>query len=76
MSVGVTLPEDLAREVRVRVDAGEFPSFDVAVAELVRRGLLMTQRPPRPERPVPPPGPRDPGDDRPIEVRPDDVYWM
>ncbi|HVL48784.1 MAG TPA: hypothetical protein VM889_09530 [Candidatus Thermoplasmatota archaeon] len=78
MSVDVPLPETLAREVRALVDAGEYPDLATAVADLVRLGLLSRERPfrPSPGRPPMPPGRRDPGDDRPIEIRPDDVNWM
>lgn len=73
------IPPGLMREVDALVQDGSFPSREQAIAELVRLGLEAVRArrgPPVPPRPPMPPGRSDPGDDRPISVRPDDVNWM
>lgn len=77
MPFTVALPDDVAYELDLKVNAGEFASRDDAAAFFIRRGLVA-RRDPRPLPPGPPGTPppyRDPGDDRPIEVDPADVNW-
>jgi len=67
----VSLPEDLAQEVRELVEAGAYASAPEAVADLVRLGLAARHRGPGGGGPSPamppPPGP-GPG-------LPPDVNW-
>lgn len=77
----IDVPETLLREVDALVAQGAFASRDVAISELLRLGLDAFRargipRPPTPPRPPMPPGRREPGDDQPISVRPEDVNWV
>lgn len=71
------IPSDLLAQIDALVKEGRFPDRDAAVAEVVRRGLMVVrERIPTPPRPPVPPGRQDPTDDRPIDVSPTDVNWM
>lgn len=80
--MNVDVPETLLGEIDQLVASGAFQTRDAAVQELLRLGLeAWRQRTPGGPRPLPgrppiPPGRRDPGDDTPISVNPEDVNWM
>ncbi len=76
MATEVTIPDGIELRVRRLVEAGEYPSFQAAVEELLREGLDAHEGGGG-SGPWRPPGPDDlPPGERPTTVDPSDVNWM
>lgn len=70
----VPIPDHLLRDIRARVERGEYPDVPTAVAELLRLGLAVKKKR-ESDRPSGMP-PRLPEGERPTSVDPSDVNWM